>query len=72
MTRCLALCLTCAALLSGGGSMAAADQTIDIIDADKLARVARFLVYLAYSAANDPARPGWLAGGLAAGRAAVQ
>ena len=38
MTRCFVLCLTCAALLSGGGSMvAAADQTIDIIDADKLA-----------------------------------
>ena len=38
MTKCLALCLTCAVLLSGAGSMiASADQTIDIIDADKLA-----------------------------------
>jgi hypothetical protein len=42
------------------------------LDADKLTRVSRFLVYLAYAAANDPARPGWLAGGLAAARAAVR
>ena len=38
MTRCLALCLTCVALLSAAGSIVAgADQTIEIVDADKLA-----------------------------------
>jgi len=42
------------------------------LDADKLTRVARFLVYLAYAAADDPARPGWRAGGLAAARTAVR